>query len=1082
MRTPQDIPPTPRATAPRLGRGRWWIVAGVVVLIVILASLKSLAAVYTDSLWFTSVTLHRVWSTLLAVKVGLFASFGAVFFVAVWVNLAICDRMAARRGASTDPEDELVRRYQRTVRPYTGRVRAAVAFVLALIAASGAVGQWNNWILFTHSQSFGEKDPQFGKDVGFFVFRLPFLQFLVDWTLVALVVVVVVTTVFHYLNGGIRAQRSAPRVRPMVKVHLSVLLALIALVKAAGYILQRYQLDMSTNGYVEGAGYADVHARLPALEVLFFISLFAAAILLYNVRRQGWTLPVLAIGLWAFVALVIGVIYPAVLQAFKVNPAQSKLETPYIKRNIAATRAAYGLQHVKVATFTGSTTLSPSVAEAHRTTLENIRLWDPNASITQRTFQKKQNIKSYYDFQSVGVDRYTVGGTLRPAVVGVRQINPTDLPASGWVNTHLQYTHGEGVVVAQANKIGSNGNPTFAISDVPPVSTPSFPKVAQPGVYFGLNQPGYVVAATRQLELDYPKKTGTDAETHYQGAGGVPMGSWLTKAAFAVRLGDFNLLISDLITPQSKMMFVRDVVTRAQTAAPFLTFDSDPYAAVVTGHIDWILDGYTTTANYPYSQNANTQQVPAGSGLPGSYNYVRNSVKVVIDAYSGKMTFYAMGHDPILHAYEAAFPGMFTPAAHMSPKLRAHLRYPENIFSVQAATYGRYHITSPSNFYTAGNAWTLSPTIGVGSPQNNLQVTITTNAQGQVTSGSYEPMAPVYQVLAPPGQRQQAFTISDAYVPAGQSSQILSAFIMGNANPSDYGQLTVYETPSSSSVNGPVLADAAIQQTTTVSKDITLLNKDGSQVLLGNILPVPIDQSMLYVRPLYVVSSGNPQPQLKDVIVVFGQHVAMKSTLNAAINTLLGTSLTTTSGSSAKTGTLPSGTTSKITSPVLAEARADLQQAAQDFTKAQKDLTTGGDLAAYQADMNNAVQLTQKARQLLGQTASGGSASAGTKSTGTGSARNGAAAPTPTSGTTSTTGARAGTASSTTFTGGSPDASGSATARSTGSDAATAGSSTRGGSTGSGSSSSVGGRSRSQGAQGTGSLGASTTTTAPGEA
>ncbi|MGH9083104.1 MAG: UPF0182 family protein, partial [Acidimicrobiales bacterium] len=675
MRTPQDLPHS-RATGSRLGKGRWWIIAAVVIVVVVLASLKSLATLYTDSLWFSSVGLHRVWSTLLAVKVGLFASFGAIFFVLLWVNLVICDRLAVR-APSQEPEDELIRRYQRAVRPYTGRVHAGVAVVLALIAASGAVGEWNNWILFTHAAPFGVKDPQFGMDVGFFVFRLPFLEFLVDWTLVVLVVVLAVTTVFHYLNGGIRAQRSAPRVRPMVKVHLSVLLALIALVKAAGYVLQRYQLDMSTNGYVEGAGYADVHARLPALEVLFFISLFAAAILLYNVRRQGWTLPVLAVGLWAFVALVIGVIYPAVLQALRVNPAQSTLEQPYIHRDIVATRAAYGLQHVKVSKFAGRTTLTAPAITSNATTLDNIRLWDPDPSITLRTFQKKQNIRGYYIIQADGVDRYTVGGKMRPVVVGVRQINPTDLPSSGWVNTHLQYTHGEGVVLAQANRAtNEGGNPVFAVRDVPPVSSKGYPKITQPEVYFGVDQPGYVVVRTRQPELDYQKATGTDVETQYQGSGGVAMGSWLAKAAFAVRLGDFNLMISDLLTTGSKIMFVRDVKARVEKAAPFLSFDSDPYAAIVHGHLDWIIDGYTTTANYPYSQNADTQRVPSGSGLPASYNYARNSVKVVVDAYTGAMTFYAMDHDPILRSYEAAFPGMFTPAIQMSPALRAHLRYP----------------------------------------------------------------------------------------------------------------------------------------------------------------------------------------------------------------------------------------------------------------------------------------------------------------------------------------------------------------------------------------------------------------------
>ena len=351
MRTPQDLRPAPGG-AQRRPR-RWWIIGAVVVLIIILASLKSLATLYTDSLWFSSVHLHRVWSTLLAVKVGLFASFGAVFFVVLWVNLLVCDRLGPTHAVVRPRGRAGPSLPARRSAPTPAGSTSAVAVVLALIAASGTIGEWNNWILFTHGVPFGVKDPQFGMNVGFFVFKLPFLEFLVNWSLVVLVVILVVTAAFHYLNGGIRAQRVSPRVRPAVKAHLSVLLALIALVKAAGYVLQRYQLVTSNNGYVEGAGYTDVHARLPALELLFFVSLFAAAILLYNIRRQGWTLPVLAVGVWAFVALVIGVIYPAVLQALKVNPAQSTLEQPYIQRNITATRAAYGLDHVQASSFHG---------------------------------------------------------------------------------------------------------------------------------------------------------------------------------------------------------------------------------------------------------------------------------------------------------------------------------------------------------------------------------------------------------------------------------------------------------------------------------------------------------------------------------------------------------------------------------------------------------------------------------------------------------------------------------------------------------------------------------------------------------
>ena len=971
MRTPPDVPS--RVARPRARHARRWIIGGVIVLIVLLGSLRSLAGLYTDSLWFSSVGFHAVWSTLLAVKIGLFASFGAAFFVLLWVNLVICDRVAAH-APSVAPEDELIARYQRTVRPYAGRVYAALALVAALIAGSTAIGKWNSWLLFTHAMPFPHSDPQFGINDGFFVFALPFLQFLVDWTLASLVVVLVISALFHYLNGGIRPH-ATPRVRPVVKVHLSVLLALVALAKAGGYELSRYSLDLSTGGYVEGATYTDVHARLPALEILFFVSLFAAAILLYNVRRQGWTLPVLAVGLWGFVALVIGVIYPAVLQALKVNPAQSTLEHPYIARNIAATRYAYGLDHVKVTTKYPDNTVPPtSTIATSLTTLNNIRLWDPSTRISLADFQVKQAISGYYTFQTVQVEDYTTHGTVRPAIVGVRQINPTNLPSSSWVNEHLQYTHGEGLVLAKANHATAKGNPVFAISDVPPKVAKGFPKLRQPAIYFGVNQPGYVIADTRQPELNSQRSTGTNVEGHYHGSGGVRINSFLTRAAFALRFGDLNLLLSNLITPQSKIMFVRDVRTMVKKVAPFLSFDSKPYPVLVNGHVDWILNGYTTTANYPYSQNANTQNLPNTSGLPSSFNYVRNSVVAVVNAYSGKMTFYAMDNEPILNAYRAAFPGMFTPESEMTPSIRAQLRYGNDLFAVQAAIYGRYHITSPSQFYSAGDAWLVSPTTGVGSPTHRLVYRYVVDQQGQVVGGSYQPMTPVYQVEALPGQTTQSLTVSDAYVPAGSGtsdSQLLRALLVGNSSPGHFGQLHVYETPPGASRIGPVLADNEIETTTTVSSKITLLNKEGSSVLLGNILPVLVGKSVMYVRPLYVESKTIPQPQLKYVIAVLGQQVKMEPTLGATLNALLGTSLKSTGGNLTTTPNAPAVAlppVGKATSPAVAKARELLAEAAADFSKAKTDLKAS-DLGGYQREVAAAQSATAQAAALLGDVA-----------------------------------------------------------------------------------------------------------------
>jgi hypothetical protein len=956
VRTPQDIAtPTPRAR----GRGRWWIIAAIVVLVLVLASLRSLASFWTDDLWFSSVDLHQTWVTLFTVKLGLFATFGAIFFVVLWVNLLVCDRLGVPV-IGNDPEEELVRRYQRAIRPYARRVYAAIAFVLALGAAAGTIGEWQNWLLFSNGVSFGIKDPQFGKDVGFFVFKLPFLSFLVNWSLVALLVILIVVVVFHYLNGGIRAQRVTPRVRPSVKAHISVILALMALAKAAGYVLARYQLDLSNNGVVTGAGYTDIHARLPAISLLFYVSLAAAAILLWNIRRQGWVLPVLAVGVWAFVALVIGVIYPAVLQALKVTPAQSTLELPYIQRNITATRAAYGIDHVEQLPFSGSTNANQALVDANQQTLNNVRLWDPDPQIGLPTFQKVQDIRQYYTFQSLGVDRYTIGGQLTPALVGVRQLNPDSLPTNSWVNTHLQYTHGIGMALAQANQTTANGYPNFSIADVPPVSSGGLPNLTQPDVYFGLNDPGYVVANSKQAELNYQAADGTNVETHYSGPGGVAMGGLLRRLAFALRLGDFNLLISNLITPQSRIMFVRDVQQMAQKAAPFLNYDADPYAVLVNGHIDWVLDAYTTSANYPYSENASNAQVPTGSGLPGSYNYVRNSVKVVIDAYSGQMTFYAMNNtDPILLTYEKAFPHMFTPVSKMSSTLRAHLRYPEDIFSIQTAMYGRYHVTSPPNFYTQGNAWNISPTAGAGPPSQALAITQTTTAQGIAVNGPLQRMSPLYQVLQEPGDSQQNFTITDAYVPASGGDQIqnLSAFMMAGSDPGQYGQLRVYVTKAGQSVTGPVLADSEIQSNSAVSAIITPLDQHGSSVLLGNILMVPLDQSMLYVRPLYVTSSGNPLPLLKYVIAVFGTNVSIAPTVSAALSDALQASVTTPTSGGTASGPISTG--------LSAQVQAFLTQAQNDYNQAQAALRAGGAgaLGTYQNDidaMNAAIASAQK--------------------------------------------------------------------------------------------------------------------------
>jgi uncharacterized membrane protein (UPF0182 family) len=967
VRSPTDVPQRPR----RLGRlsRRFWLGLIFIVLLVGFLSLRNLAVLWTDEMWFSSVHLSSVFSTLFLIKVGLGLTFGAIFFFMMWGNLLLTDRFGAR-DLTFDAEDEVVRRFQNVVRPYAKRIYAAIALVMALVAGFNATGEWNNYILFSHSQSFHQTDPLFHKDLGFYIFTLPFVNYVITWFLVSLIIVLIVTTGFHFLNGGIRTTRATPRVSPRVKAHLSVIGAAIALMKAAGYLIAKWELVNSSNGYVQGALYTDIHAREPAFTILFYLSIAAAGILLYNVRSRGWSLPAVAVGLWAFVALVIGVLYPTFLQALKVSPNQESLEAPYIQRNIDATRTAFGLDNVKYHSFAGSTSISDAQIKQDTPTLNNIRLWDPASNISLETVTRRQSIRSYYSFTTLSVDRYYINGKLTPVLIGARQVNSNNLPAESWVNQHLQYTHGIGAAVVQANTVDpSTGNPIFDVSNVPPQSTDGMPNLTQPDIYFGIGYNGWVVANTKQAELDYQVNSGPNSgqnvESHYSSTGGVPVGNVFSRMALALRLGNFNFLISNQITSKSRVMFVRDVRQMAQKAAPFLSFDSQPYAVIANGEVQFVLNGYTTTSQYPYSENASNLNLNMG-GLPSSFNYARNSVIAVVNAYTGGMKFYAKDpNDPILKAYRSAFPSMFLPMSAMPSTIQSHLRYPTDLFSVQAATYGRYHITSASAFYSASDRWDVSPTTGSGSPSATLEATTQTNAAGDVIATGLAPMSPILQVGSLPNENSQQLLETLDYVPAGNSStvQSLTAFMIATSNADNYGQLNVYETPRGETVTGPLQADSEIEETGKVSSTITLLDQHGSEVLLGNNLTVPLDSSVLYIRPLYVSSTSNPMPQLRYVIAVFNQNVSIEPTLAAALSAVFGANIT---GISTTTPPPTSGKGSSTTTKTVA---ADLQAAATDYSNAETALSKG-DLGLYQADVNAANHEVQLAQSALGSSSS----------------------------------------------------------------------------------------------------------------
>jgi uncharacterized membrane protein (UPF0182 family) len=506
----------------------------------------------------------------------------------------VADRIAPRF-RPTGPEEELLERYHDVVAPRANLVRGGISLVFALIAGAGTASQWNSWILFRNRVDFGVKDPQFGMDIGFYVFELPFLSFLTSWLFAALVIILIVTAAAHYVNGGIRVQISGERVTPQVKAHLSVLLGALALVRAVGYWLDRYELTFSSRGAVDGAGYTDVNAQLPAIQLLLLISLFAAALFLYNIRRRGWVLPVVAVGLWAFVSIVMAGLYPAFIQRFQVDPAESTREAPYIERNIEATRVAMGLDDVDTRAFDYEPTLDAPAIQANEDIIRNIRLLDP--SIVDDTYQRLQADFGYYRFNDLDVDRYTIDGEVTQVVIGARELNPGGIPIDSWEGQTLAYTHGYGPVLAPSNAIDSSGRPNFVVGDIPVNGAERIGReVDQPQIYFGEDLSGYAIVDTDRDEIDYEVDApdGDEEETAittYEGDGGVQMGSWFRRAAFALRFSDYNPLISDFVRSDSQILYIRDVRDRVETVAPFISFDNDPYPVVVDGGISYVLDG-----------------------------------------------------------------------------------------------------------------------------------------------------------------------------------------------------------------------------------------------------------------------------------------------------------------------------------------------------------------------------------------------------------------------------------------------------------------------------------------------------------
>jgi uncharacterized protein len=854
-------------------------------LFLVFISARGIAGFFTDLLWFQSLHFGSVFTSILMTKVMLGFVFTAIAAVAVITNTFFADRLAPRL-TDLGPGEQVIMRYREIMASRGRWVRLVFGLLFGFLAGAPAASNWRQWLMFQNGSSFGVKDPLFGKDAGFYVFQLPFISFLLDWMFATAVICLLVTTAVHYMNGGIRLQVVGRRVASHVKLHLSILLSVLAALKALGYWFDRYRLYGSGRGVVGGPGYTDVHASLPAITLLMYISVLAAVLLIVNVRQRGWRLPIIAVGLWALVAFVAGQLYPAGVQRFQVSPAQSKREKEYIERNIAATRVALGLDQLKVEPFAATL---PTASVKSSTNLSNARILDPNSAYDG--FKNREGVFGYYRFGDgntggLDVDRYKIDGKIQPVLVGVRGLDPKGVPSS-WETSHLAYTHGSGIVAASGNTVDTEGRPVFL--DSKSIGAPT-----RTGIYVGERMTGYAVVKTGRSEIDLsPAKT--QASTSYEGEGGVALDSGIRRAAFALRFSEWNLFGSDLITNTSRIIYNRDIVDRVKTLAPFLQLDSDPYAAVVDGRITWILDAYTSTNAYPYGQPVVTSGLPESSGLKDlNFNYVRNSVKVTVDAYDGTVKFFVVDdQDPLIQTYQKIFPSLFQPKSQITPALIEHFRYPQDLFSVQTQMWGRYRIDDAESFLQRNSAWEVAQEPGTA--QKSAPVaTIPTASPGLVNAvpgASKEPrVSSYYSLLTAPGSEKEEFVLLRTFVPYNRDADTrrqLTGFMTASSEPGSLPKLKVYSL-AEPLPSGPYLVSSDASQQ--FSSYLTPLELAGTKVLFGDLQLIPVGQSMLWVRPWFLLTTGNATvPKLDSMTVTVGKVTFRGATLEEALAKALGT-------------------------------------------------------------------------------------------------------------------------------------------------------------------------------------------------
>jgi uncharacterized membrane protein (UPF0182 family) len=903
-----------------------------IILAVLAGALVALSGVYVDWLWFKSVGFTGVWTTVLTTKIALFIVAGLVTSLIISTNIFLAYR---RRpfDVSMAMESDNLERYRATIDPIRRLFFAGVAVVLFYFGGTTGIQLWSSWLLFKNSTDFGVKDPQFGMDISFFAFRLPFLQTLIGWAISTLILATLASVAVHYIYGGIRPQLRSDRTSVAARVQLSVLLGLIVLMKSVAYWFDRYALALKESRLITGLTYTDVNATLPAKSILAAIAVICSLLFFANILRKSWLLPAAGTALMVGASVLIAGIYPGAVQQFQVKPSESSKEAPYIQRNIDSTRAAYGLTDVEMKDYQATLSTNSGQLATDAATIANIRLMDPN--VLSATFRQLQQIKPYYTFpESLDIDRYTVNGVQRDAVVAVRELNIAGNPSRNWINDHLVYTHGFGFVSAFGNTVDADGKPNFLVGDLPP--TTGLGKF-QPRVYFGENVPDYSIIGGPKtdtpVEFDYPDDASANGQKNYTytGKGGVPMGGLLNKLLFAIQYQEQRIVLSSLINSESKILYNRSPRERVAKVAPWLTLDGDPYPAIVDGKVQWIIDGFTTSAGYPYSQTTslstattdaltvNSTSITAQSNK--NVNYIRNSVKATVDAYDGTVVLYQWDEkDPVLKTWMKAFPNTVTPKSKMSAQLLEHIRYPEDLFRVQREVLSSYHVQTAAAFYGGQDFWRV--------PRDPS--TFGANAGAQ---------PPYYMTLEMPGTNKPTFALTTPFVPRGGRENLSAFAVVDSNNGPNYGKISVLQLPRSTNVAGPSQVASNFEAKPEVANSLSLLRQGGSDVVLGNLLTLPVGGGLLYVQPVYVKATSNTAayPLLQKVLVSFGDVIGYDSSLKGALDQVFG----------GNSGTSSSGTpTTSTTNNASADLKTALQNAKQALADGNSALAKG-DFAAY---------------------------------------------------------------------------------------------------------------------------------------